>query len=61
MPRSVHSSGFKIVIRSPVLVQDFVKKDISVIFESQEDVLEIIVVFEANEPIINNIKNIQRY
>ena len=43
----VHSEGFKIMIRSLVLGRDCVENRIFHIFESREDVLELIVVFEA--------------
>ena len=48
------------MIRSPLLVRDCVYKGISLIFVSREEVLELIMVFKANEPIINSGKNVQR-
>ena len=48
------------MIRSPLLVRDCVYKGISLIFVSQEEVLELIMVFEADEPIINIDKRIRR-
>ena len=45
--RVVNSEGIEIMLRSPVLVQECVENRVSRIFESQEDVLEFILVFEA--------------
>ena len=58
--RAVNHEGFGILIRSPVLIWDCVKNGVSLIFESLEDVLGIILVFEADEPIINNGENTQK-
>ena len=48
------------MIHSPVLGRDFVENGVSNIFESLEDVIEFIVVFEAVDPSINICKTIRR-
>ena len=58
--RVVHYEGFKIMIWSPVLSRDFVENGVSYIFKLQEDVLELIVIFEAIYPSINTCKNVRR-
>ena len=59
--RDVHFEGSEIVIWSPLPVRDCVKNMISLIFELQEDVTELIGVLEADDPIINSGNNIPRY
>ena len=41
------SEGFKIIIRSPLLVADCEENGVTHRFEARDDVLEFIVVFEA--------------
>ena len=58
--RAVHSEGFKIMIWSPVIVWYCVENRIFHIFESREDVLELIMLFKAGKPRINSGKNVRR-
>ena len=46
--RSIHYEGFEIAVRSLLLVGGCMKNRISLIFESREGVLELIVLFKDN-------------
>ena len=56
----VYLEGSEVMICMPVLIQECVKNRISMIFNSRQDILVLIMVLEDVKPIINSDNSVRR-